>query len=59
MWKSLRSLERYRVADWKKNSISPLSPRIILYIIGLESMKLRNQKKIVASNHEKDMNEME
>ena len=33
---------RYRVEDWYKTSISPLSLCIILYIIGLESMKLQN-----------------
>ena len=39
-----------RDIDWLGNSISSLSPCIILYIIGLESMKLQNQKNLFASN---------
>ena len=43
---------------WEKNSIPPLSPCVILYIIGLESMKLQNWKKKQEAST-KDMNEME
>ena len=40
--KSLRLLERYVVEDWFKYSKPSLSPCIIPYKIGLESMKLQN-----------------
>ena len=50
--KTLRSLERYRVEDLQKNSISPLSPCII---IRLERMKLQTSKKIFASNPDKGL----
>ena len=62
--KALRSLERYRVEDWQKNSISPLSPCII---IRLERMKLQTSKKNICfesrkrtqKQAQKDMDGME
>ena len=42
------------ISSWRQVEKSPLSPCIILYVIGLESMKLQNEKKDCFESRKKD-----